>query len=197
MDRCIGQIVLAADLPVVVAADGIGFAAAAAMQDADHVLATLEDVGLEAVTCPVGVVAHQFEVVVYRVGTLAYQLEVVVCRVGAVALWLEVHFPVVGVAAMVAVAAEEARLGAVVEAAAVEAATHLDTVVPEADTAAVAAAEEADCFDAVVPEPDTAVVGSQNLAQADQVRADWLEAGIVCAEVKASLADVAAAQTDE
>lgn len=197
MDRCIGQIVLAADLPVVVAAAGIGFAAAAAMQDADHVLATLEDVGLEAVTCPVGVVTHQFEVVVYRVGTLAYQLEVVVCRVGAVALWLEVHFPVVGVAAMVAVAAEEARLGAVVEAAAVEVATHLDTVVPEADTAAVAAAEEADCFDAVVPEPDTAVVGSQNLAQADQVRADWLEAGIVCAEVEASLADVAAAQTDE
>lgn len=193
MDRCIGQIVFAADLPVVVAAAGIGFAAAAAMQDADHVLATLEDVGLEAVTCPVGVVAHQFEVVVYRVGTLAYQLEVVVCRVGAVALWLEVHFPVVGVAAMVAVAAEEERLGAVVEAAAVEAATHLDNVVPEADTAA----EEADCFDAVVPEPDTAVVGSQNLAQADQVRADWLEAGIVCAEVKASLADVAAAQTDE
>lgn len=193
VDRCIGRIVLAVDLPAVVAAAGIGFVAAVATPDADHLVATLEDVGLEVEACPVGVVAHQFEVAVCRVAALAIQLEVVACRVAALAFWLGVDFPVVVGAAMVAVAVEEARLGVVVEAA-VEAATRLDTAVLEAGTAA---AEEEDHFDAVIPEPDTAAVVFPNLAWAGQACADRLEVGTVVDEVKASPAAVAAAHSDE
>ena len=177
MGRRIGQIV-SADPHFVVAAAGIGLVGAAATPDADHVPATLEDVGPEVVACPVDMVAHQFEVAVFRVGALAYRLEVAACCVDSVAFWLVKDFLVVVGVAMVAAAAEEAQFGAVVEAApasAVEAATHLDTVVREADTAAV----------------------FQNLARAGRGRADKLEAGTLDAEVKASLAAVAAAQTDE